>query len=239
MAVYVARPTSGKILNRIAMPPDRVPKLLVFSPDGRQLACGMYANDGIGCLLLGASEGQVLHELKGRADTISYSADGKVVTTLGTDGTIRTWDAVSGKSLTERRSHPTECAKVYVSPDRKFLASATNRTVVHLWRADTAEALMAVVPLNDGLVYISPDGHYRGSPDVEKELVYVVQTDQGQETLTPAEFAKKYNWKNDPSKVGLKVESSAAHGPSSPVTKPDRSSAPAAVGQPKPVESKP
>jgi hypothetical protein len=56
---------------------------------------------------------------------------------------------------------------------------------------------------------ISPDGHFRGSPGVEKELVYVVQTDQGQDTLTPEEFARKYNWKNDPSKVGLKPEAAA------------------------------
>ena len=34
-------------------------------------------------------------------------------------------------------------------------------------------------------------------------MVHIVQTDQGQETLTPEEFAKKYGWKNDPERVRL------------------------------------
>ena len=48
---------------------------------------------------------------------------------------------------------------------------------------------------------VSPDGHYRGTPRVEWELVYVVQTDRGQETFTPEEFAQKFGWKNDPKRV--------------------------------------
>ncbi|HPM84001.1 MAG TPA: hypothetical protein PLF81_25015, partial [Candidatus Anammoximicrobium sp.] len=37
---------------------------------------------------------------------------------------------------------------------------------------------------------------------------YVVETDQGHETMSPAEFAKRYDWKNDPSKVTMLPESS-------------------------------
>ena len=49
---------------------------------------------------------------------------------------------------------------------------------------------------------IGPTGHYRGNPEVEKHIVYVVQFEDGRnETFTPAEFAKKFNWKNDPSKA--------------------------------------
>ena len=48
---------------------------------------------------------------------------------------------------------------------------------------------------------LSEGGHYRcENPTVEAELVYVVQTEQGQQTLTPPEFAAKYGWKNDPEK---------------------------------------
>ena len=36
-----------------------------------------------------------------------------------------------------------------------------------------------------------------------EELVYVAETDRGQETLTPDEFAAKYGWKNDPERVRL------------------------------------
>jgi hypothetical protein len=59
-----------------------------------------------------------------------------------------------------------------------------------------------LVALSHGLyLAVSPDGHYRGWPEVEKELVYVVETDRGQETLTPKEFEKRFGWKNDPERV--------------------------------------
>jgi len=65
-----------------------------------------------------------------------------------------------------------------------------------------------MLSLRDGKhAVVSPQGHFRGSPDVEKEFAYIVRTDKEQLTLTPTEFAKKYGWKNDPSKVSLKPES--------------------------------
>lgn len=61
-----------------------------------------------------------------------------------------------------------------------------------------------IVPLRNGAWLTGrPDGHYRGSPGVEKEIVYIVQTEAGQEVLTPDEFEKKYGWKNDPQRVRL------------------------------------
>ena len=56
------------------------------------------------------------------------------------------------------------------------------------------------LPLNEALA-VSATGHYRCTPGVERDLVYVVQTDAGQETFTPEEFARKYHWKNDPNQV--------------------------------------
>ena len=51
-------------------------------------------------------------------------------------------------------------------------------------------------------IYVALDLETTGV-DAEQDLVYVVQTCAGQETLTPAEFAGKYAWENDPNKVGL------------------------------------
>lgn len=49
---------------------------------------------------------------------------------------------------------------------------------------------------------ISPDGHCRGNAEVEKHLVYVAQLEDGSNvTLSPAEFAKRFRWKNDPAKA--------------------------------------
>ncbi len=60
---------------------------------------------------------------------------------------------------------------------------------------------------------VSPDGHYAGSPKIDQHLVYVVQTDAGQETLTPTQFAEKYGWRNDPAKVQLMPDEPATDDP--------------------------
>ena len=51
---------------------------------------------------------------------------------------------------------------------------------------------------------VTADGHFRGSARVEREIRMVVQRRDGSsETLTPAEFAQKYGFQNDPAKVRL------------------------------------
>ncbi len=56
----------------------------------------------------------------------------------------------------------------------------------------------------DHWLCVGPDGHYRGSKDVESQIVYVAMLDDGsQQTFTPEAFAKKFNWKNDPAKARL------------------------------------
>ncbi len=48
-------------------------------------------------------------------------------------------------------------------------------------------------------VVISPQGHYSAPVDVDDALVYVVETEAGeQQTLTPREFARRFKWENDP-----------------------------------------
>ena len=53
-------------------------------------------------------------------------------------------------------------------------------------------------------VCISADGHYRGSNGIEQHIVYVALTKDGhQQTDSPANFAAKFHWKNDPTKARL------------------------------------
>ena len=57
--------------------------------------------------------------------------------------------------------------------------------------------------MDAGWLVLSEDGHYRAENKiVEKEVVYVVQTDEGQQMLSPQAFAAKYKWKNDPIRRG-------------------------------------
>jgi hypothetical protein len=70
------------------------------------------------------------------------------------------------------------------------------------------QVLGAVVLLrHEDRLLVSADGHYGGTPNVERLFSYVVLTDSGEQvTLTPEEFAARYHWKNDPSQVRLAPE---------------------------------
>jgi hypothetical protein len=73
-------------------------------------------------------------------------------------------------------------------------------------RAATGRPIAVLVPLADKMgLSVSAAGHYRGTPGqaMARQLVYVVDTGHGLETLSPAEFEKKYGWKNDPEQVRL------------------------------------
>ncbi len=52
-------------------------------------------------------------------------------------------------------------------------------------------------PGTDHAVLVLATGHYHAALDAEAEMVYVAQTDHGQQLLTPPEFARAYGWKND------------------------------------------
>ena len=69
---------------------------------------------------------------------------------------------------------------------------------------DHSETQATLVALrNDRYLVVSARGHFRGSPGVEDEIVFVAETAEGQLMFTPKEFAAKYDWRNDPDKVRL------------------------------------
>ncbi len=87
----------------------------------------------------------------------------------------------------------------------------------YFWNGQTGDPIAAMVLLpDDQHLLVSADGHYQATEDIEQDLVYVVQTDEGQETLTPQEFSERYGWKNDPQKVRLFSGESANPPESSP-----------------------
>jgi hypothetical protein len=168
---------------------------------------------------LDAASGQVVDTFEGhqgRVVGLSWSSDGRSLFSGGEDGTLREWEAKTGRSL---RTLSGLIPAVF-SPDRKHVAwpnkirigwgdgPLDRRDRAQIWETERGELQGTILPLRDNAyVTISANGHYCGSPHVERMLVYVVQTDQGQETLTPEEFSKKYGWKNDPERVVLKGES--------------------------------
>ena len=84
---------------------------------------------------------------------------------------------------------------------------------IPIWDFRTGHLHAVLLPLTcddepSGLA-VTPDGHFRIAGEAKDVVVYVVQTESGQETLASDEFSQRYGWKNDPQRVRLIPESPA------------------------------
>jgi WD40 repeat protein len=191
---------------------DRGTNLLAWSPDGKTLATTEETNH-VG--LWDPDSGQLLTTLRGHTGDVknlAWSHDGKMLASAAADGSIRLWDIDSGDAVKAMRV--TGSAHMAWTPEGTAFAAEQLANSVRVWDASTARPLVTLVALqNPHWLVVSPEGHFRASPRAERELVYVVQTDTGQETLTPAEFAAKYVWKNDPGSGAAGAWNRGAGGP--------------------------
>jgi WD40 repeat protein len=66
---------------------------------------------------------------------VSFSPDGRRLASASSDGTVRVWDAASGKELLILKGHTDAVNGVSFSPDGKRLASAGEDRTVRVWEA--------------------------------------------------------------------------------------------------------
>jgi WD40 repeat protein len=170
---------------------------LSWSPDGKSLASSDEKDVRVWDIAAKALQVRCTGALVGwTADSVA------LITHDNATGLVRWWDRQTGDRLRETKSDIV--AKWSIArPDGRF-AACVERGALDIWEIARGATSLTLVPLRGGQwLAIRPDGHYRGSPGVEEEIVYVVQSDAGQELLTPAEFARRYGWKNDPQCVRL------------------------------------
>lgn len=105
---------------------------------------------------------------------------------------------------------------VQFSSDAKYIA-VNEGAVRRIKSLLSGKLVVSIFNVGNTLFFVSPEGHFwtpetpppRGafwyeSLRVAESLLYVVQTTAGQTTLTPKQFADRYEWRNDPAKVRLK-----------------------------------
>ncbi|HVS35870.1 MAG TPA: protein kinase [Gemmataceae bacterium] len=174
---------------------------LAWSPDGATLAAA-FADGAV--VLWDHEKGQSAGELidsKEAAGPAAWSADGKTLLVLGEDGVGRVWNVETKELL--RRVHGLPRRGV-LSPDGALAAFVHKSYSLRLWETATGRPLGTVVRLEHGWAVFSETGHYRcENKEAEKELACVVQTDEGQQTLRPEQFAEQYHWKNNPDAARL------------------------------------
>jgi WD40 repeat protein len=216
--VEVWEAQSGRIVQSV--PLDTPPLSAAWSPDGKTLACSRQ--DARNVLLWDAAKGapKGIVEAGIVARAMTWRPDGNSLV-LADFARIEQYDprlcvrlSTAGVALpTFRRYHPNQLQvgddwdvrQDEFSPDARHYASAGRDGAIRLIDTSTGHTVrtMLHLPASEHLT-VSREGHYLGSPDVEKRLVYVVLTDDGEQlTLTPDEFTRRYGWKNDPAKVIL------------------------------------
>jgi serine/threonine protein kinase/WD40 repeat protein len=140
---------------------------IALSPTGRWLA--YHSTNGV--MVRDLETHQVQARLPVSAQTIAWSADGRVLVTANLwNAPVRLWDSRSWKSIPRPELDNTLGPAVF-SPDGRWLLTGSSRTNMHqLWNTDTWEVVstcvaspMLAVSLRSGVTF-SPDGRWLITP---------------------------------------------------------------------------
>jgi hypothetical protein len=85
---------------------------------------------------------------------------------------------------------------------RTIICSSADRTA-RFFEAASGQLRGALLAEEPQIVAVSADGHFRADTAAQAELIYVAQLEKSQETFTPAQFASKFKWRNNPATIRL------------------------------------
>ncbi|MEE1755002.1 TIR domain-containing protein [Streptomyces sp. SP18CS02] len=153
------RPSTVGVPYGFGMRTGRLPEPIAYSPDGELLLVG--SDDG-GVLVCAADDGRALRTLQGHAGRVyAVKQAPGVIASGGSDGTVRLWDPVSGRSLHRLDVHPDGVWPVVLNDDGTLLATGDSEGLVTVWDVATGEPVHRL-PGHLAPVYTAvfgPDGH--------------------------------------------------------------------------------
>jgi WD40 repeat protein len=143
---------------------------LLFSPDGRRLACRTSASyGGPSGEVWDAQTGARLTSLASTPACLAFSPDGRRIAAGSSDGKVAVFDTTTGNGLFSLKGHTGSVPEVAFSPDGKRLASASTDGTVRLWDVATGEEVYVLHAHSGALsgVAFSSDGRRIAAVGVE------------------------------------------------------------------------
>ena len=138
-----------------------------------------------------ASEQFLLFEEKGnQVLALSYSPDGKWLTSGDIRGNVKIWDIQNRTLVDNLRGHRARITDLRFSPEGDILASASNDGSVRLWETADLNNQPVVLSGNSGFVFslaFSPDGSniLTGSTEANRLVVSPTRTRHLAEEICP------------------------------------------------------
>jgi len=131
-AVELVNTADGQLVRRVVV--DGNTLVASFSPDDRWVAVGASSADGLH--LVDAETGQLQwsrRDHQGGVQTVDWSPDGRRLVTGSMDGTLKLWDAASGRPILTLR-HDGRVAGVAFTPDgSRIVSSGDGATAIRIW----------------------------------------------------------------------------------------------------------
>lgn len=174
-----------------------------WSPNGKLLASGglsdplrFWAETGKPPGNIGTSDPQPAVNL------LAWSPNNEIIVQCRGGAGAALYAVRSGKLLHALSNWAGVTALAWSTKGETLAVGGNDRTV-RFWDAGTGLLRAMLIGDSIGLTAVLPEGHYRCEPASEAELIYVVQTEKGQDMLSTSRFHAKYKWKNLSSAVKL------------------------------------